>query len=600
MSKKENKKKLPYNTFRKGIVAGILGLTLGVSAFGLAGCSDGVNGKDGAKWLSGTATPTATQGVDGDFYLDTDDYKLYQKENGAWVLKIEEFGKPGSNGSNGSNGTTPTISINGDDYWVINGVPTNVKAKGEDGTTPTITIVDGYWAINGTKTSTQAEAINGTDGEDGNIWTVGVDYPTAPNTGDMFLNNSTWDVYQYNGTTWEEKGNIKGDTGATGGNGQAGKDGTNIYVGYDGYVWQDGVRTTFKFDQDTEGRENVVEDTIGAYTTMGYWQGEYVDLSASTIALMANYKPNAKLTQYSGTKVTEIQVVAENAGTLHIGTAKVADVVNARTNCTTYSATTTSYEVTAGVNTITLDLTVAEDETIVLGGSGSDAKVYVVKNLPVSDEQGNFALMDGTSHTDILAKTGDYADTLAVSVRAEVEGSVALFEDIITKHPASTISSMEAVSQADQPYCYMDYSYMSGRTITKIGVPVKSVTADSGEKPHMTVYKVKTSSKKLSDEATKITIYFPEDTTANSWAYAECNIEIAEDETLAFGSLATDTLVWGYSSANESQYYFYNNSKKECKLSILFDVYYKDSSAWTAHLANLAEKEATAPLRGYL
>lgn len=115
----------------------------------------------------------------------------------------------GTDGANGTDGTAPTISINEDGYWGINGVLTNVKA----------------------------EAINGTNGKDGNTWTVGTDYPHTPNDGDIFLNNNTWEVYQYNGTTWESKGNIKGATGETGAQGPAGNNGQNgssVFIGYDG------------------------------------------------------------------------------------------------------------------------------------------------------------------------------------------------------------------------------------------------------------------------------------------------------------------------------------------------------------------------------
>ena len=86
-----------------------------------------------------------------------------------------------------------------------------------------------------------------------------------------------------------------------------------------------------------------------------------IDLSSNTIALMANYMPTIKATQYSGTKITQLKVVTEEAGNLYIGTAKVADIVDARTNGTTYTSSTTAYEVQAGLNTITLDLEVAED-----------------------------------------------------------------------------------------------------------------------------------------------------------------------------------------------------------------------------------------------
>ena len=42
-----------------------------------------------------------------------------------------------------------------------------------------------------------------------------------------------------------------------------------------------------------------------------YFAGSYIDLSSNSIALMANYKPNVKLTQYSDSNVTEIKVIAE-------------------------------------------------------------------------------------------------------------------------------------------------------------------------------------------------------------------------------------------------------------------------------------------------
>ena len=53
---------------------------------------DGVDGKDGATWLSGKGAPTASDGADGDFWLDTDTLKMYKKESGAWSV-IADFNK---------------------------------------------------------------------------------------------------------------------------------------------------------------------------------------------------------------------------------------------------------------------------------------------------------------------------------------------------------------------------------------------------------------------------------------------------------------------------------------------------------------------------
>ena len=220
-NEKEKNKKVPFAVFRKGVVGLALAGVMALSPIMLAGCSngqdgkDGINGLDGAKWYSGidcSIDSNATNAKVGDFYIDTDDYILYQKQaDGTWTILMQNFGKPGQDS------TAPTITINNDGYWVINGVPTDTKAQGNpgsDGTTPTISISDeGYWVINGIPTNVKAEAIDGTNGKDGNTWTVGTEYPSTPKNGDIFLNNSTWEVYLYNGTIWESKGNVKGQNG---------------------------------------------------------------------------------------------------------------------------------------------------------------------------------------------------------------------------------------------------------------------------------------------------------------------------------------------------------------------------------------------------
>lgn len=77
---------------------------------------------DGGYWvINGKATNVLAVGVNG--------------ENGKDGVngKDGKDGKDGTNGVNGHDGLTPTITISDDNYWIINGVKTNVKAKGEDG-----------------------------------------------------------------------------------------------------------------------------------------------------------------------------------------------------------------------------------------------------------------------------------------------------------------------------------------------------------------------------------------------------------------------------------------------------------------------------------
>ena len=72
------------------------------------------------KWMTGTATPTDDMGIDGDMYLDTDDYILYQKTAGAWVVAMEDFGKgesaPASEWLVGTETPDASVGKDGDMY----------------------------------------------------------------------------------------------------------------------------------------------------------------------------------------------------------------------------------------------------------------------------------------------------------------------------------------------------------------------------------------------------------------------------------------------------------------------------------------------------
>ncbi|MBQ9786112.1 MAG: Ig-like domain-containing protein [Clostridia bacterium] len=229
--KKKGFKKAFFTTVMSmGVLLGCTGMLVGCGEAGPKGDTGaqgpqgaqgiqgvpGAAGADGATWFTGTEVTGTGSGIEvtvantkvGDLYFNTttcDIYVCASENTWNWVSNIK--GEPGTPAA------APTVDINDDGYWVINGVPTDQKAQGEAGVSPTITIVDGNWYINGEDTEVKAEAIDGTKGADGNTWTVGTEYPATPNTGDMFLNNSTWNVYQYSGTEWSLKGNIKGADG---------------------------------------------------------------------------------------------------------------------------------------------------------------------------------------------------------------------------------------------------------------------------------------------------------------------------------------------------------------------------------------------------
>lgn len=163
------------------------------------GCSDGKDGKDGAdgadgaRWITGIDAPTSAIGVNGDMYLDMDDYVLYQKVSGNWVIIMRNFGK-GENGKDGVDG------------------------------------VDG---------------VDGTNGLDGATWLYGEGLPLETNgvAGDLYLDAASYDVYFRTSDGWGSPiANIKGETGANGLDGET----PTLSFNEDGYLEINNIATDVK------------------------------------------------------------------------------------------------------------------------------------------------------------------------------------------------------------------------------------------------------------------------------------------------------------------------------------------------------------------
>ena len=356
-----------------------------------------------------------------------------------------------------------------------------------------------------------------------------------------------------------------GENGLNGKDGKDGVDGISAYVAYDGYIWNGKEKTEFKANATLP--ENVVENTIGIEGIMSkYFEGSYIDLSSNIVALMSNYMSNAKLTRYSEAHVVEISVISENAGTIYIGTAKVDDVVNARTTGATCASNATSYSVDAGLNKIELDINVAEDETIVLGGNGSTAKLYVAKGIPTYDEDGNFALINGEANTDLIANDGMYADTLAVQVKATFVGEAEeLTPNALDFLRTTEVEAATAISQkiSNSNFIYAT-NFFANSQITEIGIPVKTakVIGASGEsEAFFTVSVVKYGTSPVEFVA-EYKVVVPYETlkdiatynstnanyVINKWVHVdvtELNIVLGDGETLAFCGV-DDSIVPGY------------------------------------------------------
>ena len=91
-----------------------------------------------AQGPQGEQGPRGEQGIQGEQGKDGSAPSIKINADGYWVINgvVSEYkavGKDGANGLNGTNGINPTIEINLDGYWVINGILTEYKAIGEDG-----------------------------------------------------------------------------------------------------------------------------------------------------------------------------------------------------------------------------------------------------------------------------------------------------------------------------------------------------------------------------------------------------------------------------------------------------------------------------------
>ena len=272
MAKNKDKKKIPFNTFRKGMTAGALGLAM---LLGGAGMLTGCMGEKGDRGETGASGKSAYElAVENGFTGTLTEWleSLKGQSGGSGSAGsdgrgIDSIAKTGTNGlvdtytitftdgtsttftiTNGENGTTPSapeVTINAQGYWVINGVPQSVKATAEDGKTP---YIEGeYWYIDGEPTGIKAqgaagsngksafelyqeqnpsftgnlndwlETLKGQDGKNGTSWITGAGVPSVEvgNNGDTYLDIATNYIYIKNLGIWNKVGEISGDREVT-------------------------------------------------------------------------------------------------------------------------------------------------------------------------------------------------------------------------------------------------------------------------------------------------------------------------------------------------------------------------------------------------
>ena len=217
----------------------------------------GQAGRDGKEVLNGKVDPQATDGKDGDSFVNTVTGDVFVKKNNAWGPAGNIKGPKGDKGENGKDGFTPEVTVtdNHDGSHTITvtqpeGRPalTTVVKNGENGQTPkvkaerdeakkhtTLTFYidkdgDGNYT-EGTDTLVQTSIVK--DGQDGAAGQAGRDgkevlngkvdpTPRDGKDGDSFVNTATGDVFVKKNNAWEPAGNIKGPKGDKGENGKDG------------------------------------------------------------------------------------------------------------------------------------------------------------------------------------------------------------------------------------------------------------------------------------------------------------------------------------------------------------------------------------------
>ena len=188
-------------------------IDLGVLPKGEKG-DPGENGRDGAPGENGkdgkdgkgikTVEKTDTDGLTDTYTITfTDDttttFTVTNGQNG-------ENGTNGTNGTNGKDGVTPTVSIDADGYWIINGEKTDVLARGVNGT-------------NGGNGTNGANGQNGVDGKG----IASIEKTGEDGLVDIYTITFTDDTT----TTFTVTNGQNGANGTNGTNGVDGKDGKN-------------------------------------------------------------------------------------------------------------------------------------------------------------------------------------------------------------------------------------------------------------------------------------------------------------------------------------------------------------------------------------
>ncbi len=571
--KDEKETKKPFNVFRKPITY-LLGGFVITSALAFAGCSDGVNGKDGkdgangvdgSVWHSGTEVSQVVDFKVGDYFFDTDDYNIYKYGSNGWELISNIKGEQGEQGEQGPQGE-----------------------QGEPG-------ISSYTYVR------YASDANGTD------------ISITPQEGLNYIC-----ILTTNSSIPPENSEFKNWIKFVGEDGKDGDDGASVWLGYDGYIWIGNEPTSVSYNKDLI-TDYTAENTLELFTVGNkYFNMNTVDVSTEQVALMGNYFSNIDKTGYSDLSVSKITIYCNKTGQLAIGTANVADIVESRTNGSSLVSNVLTYEVVEGLNEIDLNLILGENETIIFGGTGTTAglSLYYVEGVNGKDEYGYFTTINNLANSELLNTTTiedvKYNDKLILKVdlsvtKTEVSACVGM-SDIY-----SSVSQTGLQLNAFNRLVFNDLTMFENKTITSLKAPFRQIA----ENQVFTIYVIsqsdaqKSSWKDMNLEKKyeiKIDSKCANDiNTFKTLDLSSYNIVVGEGETLAFGK-DTDTvnITYGFGGQNVFEFSAYQVSISD-KYDGVFkglpiDIYYLASNTTTMkdHLDKLKAENDLASTNNFL
>ena len=337
-------------------LTGATGATGPTGSNGLTGAT-GAAGTNGSTWYSGTTTPGAGTGVNGDFYFRTSTGDVYTKSAGSWGSPMVNL--TGPTGATGATGPTGPTGLTG-------GAGTN-----------------GYTWYSGSGTPSSGTGVNG----------------------DYYLKTSTGDVYNKSAGAWGSPiENLVGPTGATGAAGPNSVTSGTTTSAISGLLWANGTTVTSPIGADVSMNSHKVTNVTDPASAQDAATKHYVDGIATGVN--------------TGDQNTFTSVVVSGQTTVTAGSTTQALTIAAGSNVTvttnnstktvTIAAsgggggglTQTLHTISDGANFV-VDGTTYQNQTITLGAARTFTLANFVVGTPylfwVNHSTGPYAITWGTT-----------------------------------------------------------------------------------------------------------------------------------------------------------------------------------------------------------